>query len=108
MGIRLAALAVLLSSCTGASSTGIEPISCPPGGTQLTYVNFGEELISSNCTTRGCHDQKSPRLTTQADIKAHASAILDEAVYTDAMPENRDMLLAEREKLGEWLACDAP
>lgn len=47
-------------------------------------------------------------LTTQADLKAHASTILDVAVYTDAMPESSGMTLTEREKLGEWIACGAP
>ena len=108
MLVRLAAVAALLSACTGANSTGIEPVSCPPAGTTLTYANFGEELFAANCTTSGCHDRKSPQLTTQAAIQQHASAILDEAVYTDAMPENHDMPLMEREKLGEWLACGAP
>jgi uncharacterized membrane protein len=74
----------------------------------LTYANFGEELFVANCTTHGCHDRKNPVLTTQAQIQAHASAILDEAVYTDAMPDSGDMPLRERELLGEWLACGAP
>ena len=47
-------------------------------------------------------------LTTQADVQRYAASILDEAVYTDAMPEGRDMALATREQLGEWLACGAP
>lgn len=109
MRIRLAAVtAALLAACSGASSTGIEEVSCPPEGTTLTYVNFGEELIANHCSTSGCHDHKSPVLTTQAAIQANAPAILDEAVYTDAMPENHDMLLQDRERLGEWLACGAP
>lgn len=108
MLVRFATLVALLSACTGASSTGIEPIECPPEGTQLTYANFGEELMASTCTTSGCHDHHAPVLTTQSAIQQHASAILDEAVYTDAMPRNRDMPLAEREKLGEWLSCGAP
>jgi len=36
------------------------------------------------------------------------SLILQNAVYTDAMPQNADMPLMERENLGEWLACGAP
>ena len=107
--LRLATFVVLLSACTGgASSTGIEPITCPPGGTQLTYANFGEELMANSCTTTGCHNRRSPVLLTQSAIQQHASAILDEAVYTDAMPRNSDMTLVEREKLGEWLSCGAP
>jgi hypothetical protein len=106
--IRLAMIAVLISACGGANSTGIEPVSCPPTGTTLTYANFGDELIANNCSTMGCHDRKNPVLTTQAAIQQHTAEILDEAVYTDAMPENHDMALMDREKLGEWLACGAP
>ncbi|HEY5952222.1 MAG TPA: hypothetical protein VIV40_42280 [Kofleriaceae bacterium] len=108
MLFRLAAAFALLSACTGASSTGIEPISCPPTGTTLTYANFGDELIANKCTTSGCHDRQRPNLTTQLAIQQNAANILDQAVYTDAMPRNTDMQLMEREKLGEWLACGAP
>jgi hypothetical protein len=104
----VAALAVLLSACTGASSTGIEPVSCPPSGTTLTYANYGQSFFASSCAKSGCHDHKSPVLTTQSTIQQHASQILDEAVYTDAMPESASMTIAEREQLGEWLACGAP
>lgn len=106
--VRLAIAFALVTACTGANSTGIDQVSCPPSGTTLTYVDFGEELFANNCTTSGCHDRKQPVLTTQAAIREHADAILDQAVYTDAMPRNRDMSLTEREKLGEWLACGAP
>jgi hypothetical protein len=106
--IRLALAFALLSACTGESSTGIDQVSCPPSGTTLTYASFGEELFANNCTTSGCHDRKKPVLTTQAAIQAHTDAILQVAVYTDAMPKDRDMSLADREKLGEWLACGAP
>ena len=106
MVVRVAALVALVSACSSANSTGIAPVSCPPAGTTLTYANFGEELIANHCID--CHDRESPVLTTQAAILQHASQILDEAVYTDAMPEDRGMPLMERERLGEWLACGAP
>lgn len=101
-------VALLCSGCTGASSTGIDPMSCPPEGTLLTYVNFGKPLIDRTCVKAGCHDHRQPVLTTQSAIQQYTSQILDEAVYTDAMPESGDMALAEREQLGEWLACGAP
>jgi hypothetical protein len=91
-----------------ASSTGIDPIECPPTGTTLTYANFGDELIANKCATNGCHDRQRPVLTTQSAVQTNASTILDQAVYTDAMPRSGSMLLMEREKLGEWLACGAP
>lgn len=107
MLVRLVMLVSVLSACTGANSTGIDPITCPTDST-LTYVNFGDQVIADNCATSGCHDRRKPMLTTQAAIQANASAILDEAVYTDAMPQNHDMPLAQREQLGEWLSCGAP
>ena len=102
---RVAVSAALLAACTSASSTGIPPVSCPPDST-LTYASFGEELIASHCLS--CHDRTRPVLTTQVQIQAKTDAVLDGAVYTDAMPERADMPLAQRELLGEWLACGAP
>lgn len=108
MHIRLALLAAMLSACTGANSTGIEPVSCPDTGTTLTYVNYGQAFFASTCATNGCHNRKQPVMTTQSAIQQHIDAILQEAVYTDAMPENGTLTIAEREQLGEWLACGAP
>jgi uncharacterized membrane protein len=104
---KFLALACFLVACTsGAESTGIEPMSCDPAST-LTYANFGAAFIRDNCLS--CHDSKeSPRLITQAAVQANASDILQEAVYTKAMPEDADISLAEREMLGNWLACGAP
>jgi hypothetical protein len=109
MLVRLATLVALFcAACTGASSTGIDTVSCPPEGTALTYENFGKPLMDSTCAKSGCHDHRQPVLTTQSAIQQHTAQILDEAVYTDAMPKSADMALAEREQLGEWLACGAP
>jgi uncharacterized membrane protein len=97
---------LLVAACTsGASSTGIAPLSCPPDST-LNYANFAQDAISTHCSS--CHDNKSPRLMTQGEIKAQASQILDAAVYTDAMPAGGGMTLDERKLLGEWLVCGAP
>lgn len=109
MTLRFAiCVAVFGAACTGASSTGIDPVSCPPEGTPLTYENFGKPLIDSTCAKAGCHDHRQPVLTTQSAIQQNTSQILDQAVYTDAMPKSGNMSLAEREQLGEWLACGAP
>ena len=97
----------LVAACTsgGGTSTGIQDISCPPDST-LTYANFGQDLIQSECMS--CHSSKSPRLATQAQIQARAADILGAAVYTDAMPEGNAISLEQRQLLGEWLACGAP
>ena len=97
---------LFVAACTsGASSTGISDLSCPPDST-LTYTNFAQDVISTRCSS--CHDNKSPRLMTQAELKAQTSQILDAAVYTDAMPNGGGMTLEERKLLGEWLVCGAP
>ena len=98
-------LTVTLAACTGASSTGIAEMSCPTDST-LTYASFGDAFIRDNCLS--CHSHEKPRLSTQAQVQTNASAILEAAVYTDAMPEKASLSLAERERLGEWLSCGAP
>ena len=62
--------------------------------------------MTNNCLH--CHIHQRPVLTTQAQVQASAAAILDQAVYTDAMPQKAGMDIAEREMLGEWLSCGAP
>lgn len=99
-------LFVLFAACTSSESTGISEVSCPTDST-LTYENFGAAFFADNCSS--CHASKeNPILTTQAQIKAQASRILDEAVYTTSMPEDADLGVDERALLGEWLACGAP
>lgn len=102
----LLALALSAAACTTAQSTGIDSVSCPTDST-LTYASFGQAFFADYCTS--CHtSRESPTLATQAQIQAHASQILEEAVYTTAMPEGTAVSTAEREQLGEWLACGAP
>lgn len=84
---------------------------CPPAST-LTYENFGESFIATNCLR--CHrDDESPRLNSLREVQTNADAI-DRAAASgpDAtnkfMPEDQDIAESERKKLGEWLACGAP
>lgn len=106
MTTRLLLLCIALTACSGAESTGIAPVACPPAST-LTYANFGSTFVTNHCLE--CHDRKeSPTLSTQTQVLAHRAEILRAAVYTNAMPENEDITIAERELLGEWLACGAP
>src|SRR5689334_1440475 len=102
---NVAALLFFAACTSGASSTGISELSCPPDST-LTYANFAQDVVSTRCSS--CHDNESPRLLTQAQIKAQAPQILNAAVYTDAMPASGGMTLDERRLLGEWLVCGAP
>lgn len=103
---RLAFLVLALGACTSAESTGISAVSCPPEST-LTYANFGSGFVTDNCLS--CHGTKeSPKLATHAEIQANRTHILQQAVYTTAMPQDADMTIPERELLGEWIACGAP
>ena len=94
-----------VTACTTAQSTGISAVSCPPDST-YTYQTFGQAFMQDNCLS--CHSKDRPLLTTQAQIQANANRILDNAVYTDAMPQNGNMAIEDRQALGEWLACGAP
>lgn len=80
-------------------------IACPQDS-NLTYENFGKMVIADNCLM--CHKQDSPTLTTQAEIQANASKIINTAVIGTTMPKNSNMILDNRQLLGEWLSCGAP
>lgn len=107
--IRLAMISCILAACAGGDpSTGIDTstLSCPPTST-LTYEDFGQPMIADNCLS--CHAGKeSPRLDSVEQIRANKSAIMQAAVATTSMPDSSDMVLEERQLLGEWLACGAP
>jgi uncharacterized membrane protein len=97
---------VALAACMSPSPTGISNLSCPTSST-LTYTSFGSGFVTNHCLS--CHaNNDRPTLSTQAEVKANAAKILDAAVYTNAMPKDADMPLADRQLLGEWLACGAP
>jgi uncharacterized membrane protein len=102
-------LFIVVVACTtacGAQSTGIteSDLTCD---TSLTYASFGQAFIETNCSS--CHAGKeSPNLSTQAAVKSNSSKILQEAVYTTAMPDGADLSNDERMLLGQWLTCGAP
>jgi len=97
---------IATSACTGAQSTGIteSQLTCD---TSLTYASFGQAFMSTNCG--GCHAGKErPDLSTQAAVRSNSARILQEAVYTTAMPQDADISKDERMLLGQWLTCGAP
>jgi hypothetical protein len=105
--LRAVLVCLAIAGCASDSS-GIDPasIACPPDST-LTYENFGRVLIADQCLS--CHTTKErPALTTQATIQSYRQSIMNTAVTSTKMPKDSSMLLAEREMLGEWLACGAP
>lgn len=85
-----------LMGCTNAASTGItaDNLSCPTDSTR-TYASFGSDLISTHCLS--CHASKEhPSLATQAQVRASSAQILQEAVYTTAMPQDGDLTIEDR------------
>lgn len=95
--------------CSGAaSSTGITSadLSCTTDS-GITYANTVQQLVSDNCLS--CHGgRESPSLTTQAALVANKDRVLQQAVYSTAMPQSGDMAQTDRIKLGQWLSCGAP
>ncbi len=96
---------------------------CPPTGTTLTYNNFGKPFMESYCTKCHASDkmgearQGAPSFhdfDTLNGIKVVADHIDETAASGPAatnmgMPENNPKpSLAERQMLGEWIACGMP
>lgn len=111
---RAAGLA--LSLCLLACSPGdtLDEAECPPGGTSLTYEAFVAPFLAAHCGY--CHaasasDRRGAPAAyvfdTEAEVLAHADRIYARAAgENDSMPPGPDdPPLAERMKLGEWLAC---
>ena len=86
---------------------------CPSGST-LTYENFGQAFMQSNCLA--CHAKtgpESPKFDSVEQIRAAAgdidkSAAAGPNAVNTFMPDGSSVAEAERRKLGEWLACGAP
>lgn len=103
-----------LVALTGCGQDGLgDPTgsTCPTTQT-LTYDNFGKAFFAANCLE--CHASKeSPHFNTVEDIRAEKDRI-DRAAASGPnatntyMPDEGDVSDADRKKLGEWLACNAP
>lgn len=103
---------LLVGACSGNQGLGAPTGSTCPQNSTLTYANFGQVFIDSNCL--GCHaGRDNPMLTTQAAVQAARDAI-DRAAAAGPnatntyMPKDHDIAVAQRQQLGEWLACGAP
>ena len=106
----LLSLLALAAACK--VGTTIDEHPCPPGGTSLTYQNFGEGFFDAYCIR--CHGgpngYSSRAFTTVDDIRANADRIFANAAADNtAMPPGPDGPPAsERAELADWLACGAP
>ena len=110
----LALIALALASC---GYETIDEATCPPGGTKLTYANFGKQFFSDHCNS--CHSAETKLrkgapenyfFNTRAAILEHKDRIFAEsAASNNSMPPGPDdPPIEEREKLAEWLVCGAP
>jgi hypothetical protein len=112
--LLLSGLAALFAAGCGEEGLGDATGSTCPSDSSLTYENFGQAFIQSNCLV--CHGKtgpESPKFDTVEQIRASAGDI-DKAAAAGPdgvntfMPEDGSVAEAERRKLGEWLACGAP
>ncbi len=97
---------------------------CPPTQS-LSYENFGKSFMESYCTD--CHDSKKRGADRQGAPSFHdfdtiygiravwehidfTTAAGPTGIVNDSMPPEGEPqpTLAERKKLGEWIACGMP
>ena len=110
-----ALLAGCILAAAALAACGWEDLSsypCPPGGTTLTYANFGQQFFGAWCVR--CHGgpngYSSRAFTDLSTIRAQAADIFRNAAEdnTSMPPGPDDPPKDERYKLAEWLACGAP
>ena len=107
----------LFAAIPACDIVSIDQHPCPPGGTTLTFENFGRGFFSGYCNS--CHSADNGNrngapdtyaFDTIDEIRRHKERIFVRSADTnDSMPPGPDdPPLAERQKLGDWLACGAP
>lgn len=117
--MKIATALLFLAACTTSAPTGA---TCPTANAP-TYGTFGEDFMTKYCT--GCHSKEASdrhgaptdvNLDTEADVIKHASVIDQEAASgpnakNTSMPDMSGPVHmapteAEREQLGQFLACE--
>ncbi len=73
---------------------------CPPGGTALTWENFARPMLEARCSP--CHDWRSYRSVYQS------RELIYNLIDLGIMPQNEALPQADRDRLGEWMACGLP
>lgn len=113
----LVAGAAALPAACGVFYSELSSHPCPPGGTTLTYADFGAPFLATWC--QSCHGSQSLDrrgapgefiFDTQAQVQHHRERIfVRSAAGNDSMPPGPDDPdAAERGRLAEWLSCGAP
>lgn len=99
-----------IAACSGADTIDRHP--CPPGGTSLTYDNFGKQFMNDYCVS--CHGgpngYSSRAFTTVESIRVSRDRIFVNAAADNTFmpPGPDDPPKSERDKLADWLSCGAP
>jgi uncharacterized membrane protein len=110
-------LALVPALAPGCNLVEFEDHPCPPGGTTLTYDNFGKAFFADWCNR--CHSAPDGQRNGAPDgyvfdtleaVRAQKVRIFDRSASTnDSMPPGPvDPPLDQRDKLADWLACGAP
>ena len=124
---RAGALVLLLGALAGCPQDDIwgpptETV-CPPGGTSLTYTDFGKPFMEKYCTR--CHHSELVGSARKGAPSFHdfdslfgikaVSGHIDEttgsgpaATNTGMPPDGAKPTKAEREMLSQWIACGMP
>lgn len=76
------------------------------------YSSSIKSIISSNCTTAGCHDGNSgvSNLTTYDKLKPYLDngQFNEQVIKSKTMPKNKSLSQDERNKIKCWLDDGAP
>lgn len=104
---------VVVAACAPAP-VAIDDMTCPPGGTPLTYASFGRGFFASYCNA--CHSSaqhgapEAYQFDTLDEVRLHADRIFVRAAgpNTTMPPGPDDPPEDDRDALAEWLSCGAP
>jgi len=112
-GARTVLVSAMVAACALACSwEEMSDHPCPPGGTTLTYENFGQQFFATWCVS--CHGgpngYSSRSFTTVSAIRAQAADIFRNAAEdnTTMPPGPNNPPQDQRYELADWLACGAP
>jgi len=120
--LALAAV-LMIAGCSQKPLFGPPTQSVCPSATTLTYTNFGRSFMEAYCTRchaaslRGADRQGAPSFhdfDTLFGVRAvfdhidETTAAGPAATNTSMPPDSPAPTLAERQQLGEWIACNMP
>lgn len=115
--LSIAFVFALSRGAAGCAQPDFADARCPPGGTELTYVSFGQGFLARYCET--CHGRDvrdrhgAPDryvFDSPDDVRKWIDRIYDRSAgdNTSMPPGPKDPPIEQRDALAEWLACGAP